>query len=145
VTCSLFFELRVVVASTLLSVITLTTGTMSSVNPNQQEASPNPQKAIKPMASKPAKVDGDQRASWSIEDEDALIQFLVEHRAEAGNGFNFKTKTFNAASIVVNAMRTKGGTKTWRVCKNKWTQVCSVCYIGRTAMTVVAFLIVSSA
>jgi hypothetical protein len=89
-----------------------------SANPSQQKASSN----IKKVTA--AKPDGEQRASWTIADETVLIQFLVKHRAEAGNGFNFKTKTFSAASLVVNAVRTKGGTKTWKVCKNKWTQVC---------------------
>jgi len=69
------------------------------------------------------KADGEQRASWSIADETALIYFLIEHRAEAGDGFNFKATTFNAASLVLDARRTKGATKTSRVCKNKWTQV----------------------
>lgn len=78
-------------------------------------------KATKAVA---AKADGEQRASWSIADETALILFLIEHKAEAGDGFNFKTTTFNAASLIVDAMRTKGATKTSRVCKNKWTQVC---------------------
>ena len=93
--------------------------TMSSVEPSQQNESSNVKKAIKAKAE-------EQRASWTTADETALIQFLIEHSAEAGNGFNFKTKTFSAASLVLNAMRTKGGTKTGKVCKNKWTQVCSV-------------------
>jgi hypothetical protein len=69
------------------------------------------------------KADGEQRAYWSTADEKALIKFLIEHRSEAGDGFNFKTPTFNAASLVLDAMRTQGATKTGKVCKNKWAQV----------------------
>ena len=42
---------------------------------------------------------------------------------EAGNGFNFKTVVFNAASLVLDPMKMKGASKTGKVCKNKWMQV----------------------
>ncbi|KAI0245014.1 hypothetical protein BJV78DRAFT_1103007, partial [Lactifluus subvellereus] len=63
------------------------------------------------------------RASWSPEDEMELIRFLIDHRAEAGDGFNFKTATFNAASAVLDPKKQKGATKTGKVCKNKWGQL----------------------
>ena len=71
-----------------------------------------------------AKVDGEARASWSTEDEAELIRFLIEHVSEAGDGFNFKTVTFNAALLVLDLKKTKGAVKTGKVCKNKWMQVC---------------------
>lgn len=107
---------------------------MSSTKPSQQ-------KATKAIA---AKADGEQRAFWTTADETALILFLVEHRPEAGNGFNFKTSTFNAASLVVNAMKTKGGTKTSKVCKNKWAQV-HYTATWSDFMSAVAFLMTFSA
>ena len=42
---------------------------------------------------------------------------------EVGNGFNFKTVVFNAGSLVLDPMKTKGALKTGKVCKNKWMQV----------------------
>ena len=89
-------------------------------------AKSNQRKAAKATAKKvvQAKVDGEARASWSTEDEAELIQFLIEHVSEVGNGFNFKTVTFNAASLVLDPKKTKGAAKTGKVCKNKWMQVC---------------------
>ena len=70
-----------------------------------------------------SKADGETRASWSTADETELLLFLIEHIAEAGDGSNFKTSTFKAASLVLDKTRTKGGPKTAKVCKNKWMSV----------------------
>ncbi|KAF8806056.1 hypothetical protein BYT27DRAFT_7224436 [Phlegmacium glaucopus] len=40
--------------------------------------------------------------------------------AAAGDGASFKMVTFNAAAIVVDVIRTKGGPKTPKACQNKW-------------------------
>ena len=96
--------------------------TIALENPSQQKSakvSMTKQRA-KTIA---ANTNGKQRASWSIADETDLILFLFEHRAEADDGFNFKTATFNTASFEVDAKRTTGAPKTGKVCKNKWVQV----------------------
>ncbi|KAI0246949.1 hypothetical protein BJV78DRAFT_1285926 [Lactifluus subvellereus] len=44
-----------------------------------------------------------------------LIHFLIDHRAEASDGFNFKTVTFNAASAVLDPKKQKGAAKTGKL------------------------------
>ena len=92
----------------------------------KQKASAKAAKATKSKKVNPAgaaKADGETRALWSTEDETELLLFLIEHLAEAGDGSNFKTSTFKAASLVLDKMRTKGGLKMAKVCKNKWMSV----------------------
>ena len=62
-------------------------------------------------------------AHWPTSDEAALIDFLVEHKAEAGNGFSFKGATWQAAAVHMAAYTVRGDPKTDRVCKNKWARV----------------------
>ena len=64
-------------------------------------------------------------AHWPASDEAALIDFLVVRKAEAGDGFNFKAVTWQAAAIHMVAHTEKGDPKTARVCKNKWARVCA--------------------
>ncbi|KAF9071331.1 hypothetical protein BDP27DRAFT_1149519, partial [Rhodocollybia butyracea] len=42
------------------------------------------------------------------------------HRSEMGDGFNFRMKTFTAASEVMETKRTTGGEKDRDSCKAKW-------------------------
>ncbi|KAJ7929431.1 hypothetical protein B0H13DRAFT_1480995, partial [Mycena leptocephala] len=37
-------------------------------------------------------------AVWTVPDEAALIEYLIEHLSEAGDGKSFKTSTFNGAA-----------------------------------------------
>ncbi|KAJ6614725.1 hypothetical protein B0H10DRAFT_1724848, partial [Mycena sp. CBHHK59/15] len=60
------------------------------------------------------------KVSWTHPDNKALLTFLVEHQAEAGDGGNFKLKTFRAAAAVVNLIRTKGGVKSFKSCSGKY-------------------------
>jgi hypothetical protein len=64
-------------------------------------------------------------AHWFTSDEAALIEFLITHKAEVGDGFNFKAVTWTAAAAHMVAYTEKGDTKTAGVCKNKWTRVCT--------------------
>jgi hypothetical protein len=99
----------------------------------KQKAAAKAAKATKSKKVKPAgeaKADGETRALWSTEDETELLLFLIEHLAEAGDRSNFKTSTFKAASLVLDKMRTKGGPKTAKVCKNKWMSVHVVLHHG---------------
>jgi hypothetical protein len=62
--------------------------------------------------------------SWLASDESALISFLVAHKAEAGDGFNFKNTIWKAAALHMMAYTEKGGPKIASACKkNKWAQV----------------------
>ncbi|KAF8145042.1 hypothetical protein K438DRAFT_1945226 [Mycena galopus ATCC 62051] len=60
-------------------------------------------------------------ASWrQPEDEKKLIEYLLEHRAEAGDGTNFKATSFRGAATHVNLTRIKGGPKTGKSCEQKY-------------------------
>jgi hypothetical protein len=65
----------------------------------------------------------DGKAHWTTIDEDKLIVFLVEHKAAAGDGGNFKKTTWTAASEHLKQFTTKGGVKGAEACKSKWTRV----------------------
>ena len=65
----------------------------------------------------------DGKALWTTTDEDELITFLVEHKAAAGDGGNFKKTTWTAASEHLKQFTMKGGVKTAEACKSKWSRV----------------------
>jgi hypothetical protein len=68
---------------------------------------------------------------WTTEETSRLIEYLIIHRAEGGDGVNFKQTTFTGAAdllleppdgiakenYVVN-------NRDWLSCKNKWNSVC---------------------
>ena len=66
---------------------------------------------------------GPDRSIWTFEDEERLIQFLLDHHAEAGDGANFKSSVWNAAGEELSKHVTKGGPKTAASCKSKWDRV----------------------
>jgi hypothetical protein len=68
---------------------------------------------------------GPDRSIWTLEDESRLVQFLLDHHAEAGDGANFKASLWNAAGEELSKHVTKGGPKTAASCKSKWDRVCS--------------------
>ncbi|KAH9051664.1 hypothetical protein EDB87DRAFT_1735101 [Lactarius vividus] len=57
---------------------------------------------------------------WSPIDEDTLLDYLWDHRSEAGEGMSFKAPTLTGAAAKVQEMTTKGGPKMMGSCKNKW-------------------------
>ncbi|KAJ7098907.1 hypothetical protein C8R44DRAFT_888751 [Mycena epipterygia] len=59
-------------------------------------------------------------AIWTHTDCVTFIQHLAAHKAEAGDGGNFKMVTFNGAVVVVNQVRTKGGPKNGKSCASKY-------------------------
>ena len=69
------------------------------------------------MASKP------EKASWNEEETTALINYLILHKAEAGDGANFKDATFRAVADSIAHLRTAGASKTAKMCKTKWAGV----------------------
>ncbi|KIK90972.1 hypothetical protein PAXRUDRAFT_799648 [Paxillus rubicundulus Ve08.2h10] len=51
-----------------------------------------------------------------------LVDLVVEHKAEVGDGLNFKTP-FWSAVVTVLSPPCRGGTKTVKICKDKWKRL----------------------
>ena len=68
---------------------------------------------------------GDIKAFWTQDNEVALINYLINHKSEAGNGGNFKTNVFVGASQELTKTVSCGGLKTPAACKSKWAWVCT--------------------
>jgi hypothetical protein len=64
------------------------------------------------------------KARWSDSEVNALLDYLHEHKAEAGDGGNFKANTFNGAAARIKQHLSQGPTKTSKMCKGKWISVC---------------------
>lgn len=65
----------------------------------------------------------DGKASWNDAEILSLVDFLWEHRAEAGDGGSFKDAAFNAAADYISKHWTAGPSKTAKHCKTKWAGV----------------------
>ncbi|KAJ7718237.1 hypothetical protein B0H16DRAFT_1425954 [Mycena metata] len=63
------------------------------------------------------------KAVWLERDEKHLIEYLIEHKAEAGDNGNFKSSTFRGAAEHLEVTRTKGAKKTARSCEAKYRQL----------------------
>ena len=69
------------------------------------------------------------QAHWTADDELFFVTYLLEHKAEAGDGFNFKDATFDKVGKLLDARQEsdgrnkKGGPKTTSVCRSKWSRV----------------------
>ena len=68
----------------------------------------------------------DPRCHWTDADELTLINFLLDHKAEAGEGGSFKLNIWNAAAVEMLKHTTKGGTKVAVKCKAKYVAVCTM-------------------
>ena len=62
-------------------------------------------------------------AHWSLHDETTLLDYLWDHRSEAGEGMSFKAPTLAGAAVKLQGATAKGGPKTAGSCKNKWGKV----------------------
>ncbi|TFK22797.1 hypothetical protein FA15DRAFT_671125 [Coprinopsis marcescibilis] len=60
-------------------------------------------------------------ASWTSAEETALLEFLVDHKSEAGDNGMFKLATFEKAAASIADLLTKGTVKTAKVCQNKYS------------------------
>lgn len=78
------------------------------------------------------------RAIWTHDNEHDLAVFLNDHRAEAGDGMNFKGAVFTRAAAEVELNRTRGGIKNPRSCKNKWAKVRLLTDIFYSLLTIYA-------
>jgi hypothetical protein len=68
-------------------------------------------------------TDKEPRVSWNEEETTQFLQYLLDHRAEGGDGGSFKAPTFNAAARHIASYRTSGPVKVGRNMKTKWNGV----------------------
>lgn len=61
---------------------------------------------------------------------DALVDYLYEHKSEAGDGGSFKTTTFTGAATSIAHLLTQGPAKTAAMCKNKYDSVCHIIWLS---------------
>jgi hypothetical protein len=62
-------------------------------------------------------------AQWNEEETKALLNYLLEHKSEIGNGGMFKMGTYNAVATEIVWLHTSGPAKTGKMCKGKWRTV----------------------
>jgi hypothetical protein len=62
-------------------------------------------------------------AIWTVEEENALLDFLVENRAAVGDGGNFKVQTFRLALDSVTPLHKEGAPKVTKMLQTKWKGV----------------------
>jgi hypothetical protein len=60
---------------------------------------------------------------WLAEDEKAFLQYIFEHKSEAGDGMNFKITFWRLAAEHMKSWTSEGGEKNAEACKNKWVKV----------------------
>ena len=70
------------------------------------------------MPPKPTK----ERATWTMDDITALLEYLTAHKSEGDSG-GFKKATWTAAAAHVNGVLTCGAPKTGDGCKGKFRTV----------------------
>jgi hypothetical protein len=64
-----------------------------------------------------------ERAMWNETKTKEFLQYLFDHRAEGGDGGNFKAPTFNATVRHVASYQTTGPVKVGKHMKTKWDGV----------------------
>ncbi len=74
-----------------------------------------------PEAPPPPEASG--KAQWSVADEIALIDYIANHKAEAGDGMKFKPSFWSGAAKEMVSHSTLGGVKTSQGCSSKWDRV----------------------
>ena len=87
---------------------------------------------VDPATPEASKVVNQRKAAakWTAEEERALVTYLQQHTAGAGDGVNFSKTTFAAASqqLKKDFPHQKGGEKTSSTCHSKWTRVSPLIY-----------------
>jgi hypothetical protein len=68
-------------------------------------------------------------AVWTSAEEAALVDYLVDNRAEAGDGGSFKIPTFQQALPHLTHLHKSGPIKTAKICKNKYNVVCFLAFL----------------
>ena len=81
-----------------------------------------------------------EKCYWSNTDELAFINFLLECKAKAGDGSNFKANIWNAAAVEMLKHTAKGGMKVALKCKAKYVLVCQqLVYNLRGPLNIISF------
>jgi hypothetical protein len=62
-------------------------------------------------------------AQWSEQDETILLQYLIDHKAEGGDGGNFKQPVWQGLVGELAKIPHKGADKNVTSCQNKWKKV----------------------
>ena len=63
------------------------------------------------------------KASWTEPDEIVFIQYIADHKAEAGDGMKFKPSFWTGAAKEMEPHCGSGGPKTVQSCQAKWDRV----------------------
>jgi len=63
-------------------------------------------------------------ASWTPAEETAFVNYLYDHKAEAGDGGNFKIVTFQNAFPIISPLWVKDAKKIVKGLQNKYSMVC---------------------
>ena len=71
--------------------------------------------------STPAEASG--KAQWSEADKITLIEYITEHKDEAGDGMKFKSSFWTGAAKMMVSHSSLGGVKTSQGCSSKWDRV----------------------
>jgi hypothetical protein len=74
----------------------------------------------------PAPPEAPAKAQWTEADEITLIDYITEHKAEAGDGMKFKSSFWTGAAKEMISHSNLGGVKTPQGCSSKWDQVCFI-------------------
>ena len=78
-----------------------------------------------PQAPPPPQAEASAKAQWSKADEIALIEYITEHKAEAGDGTKFKPSFWTGTAKEMLSHCALGGVKTSQACSSKWDRVCT--------------------
>ncbi|KAF8575994.1 hypothetical protein K439DRAFT_1623190 [Ramaria rubella] len=84
--------------------------------PNSPQRPTPPPSTNNPPARKKA-------AAWVLKDDIVLINLLIDHKAEAGEGGNFKKCTWMAVAGVMVDQPSTRGLKTWEACRSRWIKL----------------------
>ncbi|KAF8592460.1 hypothetical protein K439DRAFT_1610262 [Ramaria rubella] len=62
-------------------------------------------------------------AQWPLADVQAFIDFLIDHKAEVGDGMSFKGSLWMRATAFMANHTSEGGVKTPSACRTKWARL----------------------
>ncbi|KIK79324.1 hypothetical protein PAXRUDRAFT_161556, partial [Paxillus rubicundulus Ve08.2h10] len=69
----------------------------------------------------------DSSVSWSPVDTIVLVDEVIAHWAQVGDGMNFKSSIWTSISACLGLSQPlKGGLKAGKLCKEKWKRVCCI-------------------
>jgi hypothetical protein len=64
-----------------------------------------------------------RRAVWSDQDERILLEYLIDHKAEAGDGCSFKQTTWQGVVKALEKVPSQGAPKDVNACTSKFKKV----------------------